>query len=97
MQLIHGVAVEPSNPYQNQDITINYDGLLHKSGADQIYLHFGTDNWQSPATVPMMRSPTGSFNAMVKASARHEVNFCFHDSAMNWDNNNGIDWTIRVF
>ena len=36
MHLIHGVSVDPSNPYQNQDITINYDGLLQKSGADQV-------------------------------------------------------------
>jgi hypothetical protein len=97
MHLIHGVSVDPSNPYQNQDITINYDGLLQKSGADQVYLHFGADGWQNPATVPMMRNQAGAFHSMIRASARDEVNFCFHDSAMNWDNNNGLDWTIRVY
>ncbi len=97
MQLIHGVTVEPSNPYQNQEISISYDGLLQKSGADHVYVHYGVDNWQNPTTVEMMRHPSGCFHAMVKADARHEVNFCFHDSAMNWDNNSGIDWAIRVF
>ncbi|HHV93561.1 MAG TPA: carbohydrate-binding protein [Firmicutes bacterium] len=96
MELIHGVSVFPSSPYQNQDITISYDGLLHKSGADQVYLHYGVDGWRNPTTIPMMRSASGAFEAMIRASARKEINFCFHDSAMNWDNNNGLDWTIQV-
>ena len=96
MQLVHGVSVFPGSPYQNQDITINYDGLLHKSGADQVFLHYGVDGWRSPTTIPMMRNPTGAFQAMIRASARNEINFCFHYSAMNWDNNNGLDWAIRV-
>ncbi|NLK07248.1 MAG: carbohydrate-binding protein [Firmicutes bacterium] len=97
MQMIHGVTIEPSNPYKNQDVSISYDGLLKQSGADCIYLHYGVDDWQNTSTVEMMRLPSGNFQAVVKGSADYELNFCFHDSAMNWDNNNGIDWAIRVF
>lgn len=96
MQLAHGVTVEPSTPYHDQDVTIKYDGLLYQSGADQVYLHFGMDGWRNPATVPMMRESAG-FYAMVRASGEREIDFCFHDSAKNWDNNNGLDWSIPIY
>nr|WP_236995025.1 carbohydrate-binding protein [Heliomicrobium modesticaldum] len=44
----------------------------------------------APHTRKGQRSPNAEYNG------GDGVHFCFHDSAHNWDNNNGLNWTIQV-
>jgi len=76
--------------------SINYDGILSSSGADKVYLHYGFDGWSNADTVAMNRSLSGAFNTEVKMNGKYEFNFCFKDSANNWDNNNGSDWKVEI-
>ncbi|MCW2279371.1 carbohydrate-binding protein [Heliophilum fasciatum] len=74
---------------------ISYNGLLAHSGADQVYLHIGSGdprNWQHTRTEPMQRTTSG-FEKTIHMD--NQVNFCFKDSANNWDNNCGLNWSIR--
>ncbi|OPY57861.1 MAG: Carbohydrate binding domain (family 25) [Pelotomaculum sp. PtaU1.Bin035] len=76
------------------DVTICYNGLLAKSGADQVYLHYGFgDHWLDTSTQIMRKSNRG-WEKIIKMKDNN-VNFCFKDSANNWDNNNGNNWSIR--
>ena len=90
------VQVDPE-PIKPGDTTkIRYNGLLAKSGADRVFLHFGVDGWKKAATVPMERIGD-RFEAEIKTTASvRNVDFCFKDSADHWDNNNGLNWRVGV-
>lgn len=91
-----GVFVKSLSP-DGSDITIIYNGLLHKCGASQVFLHggFGDPNyWKSVEDYRMQRTPEGWKKTLNMED--NQLTFCFHDSANNWDNNNGHNWTYRI-
>ncbi|WP_018084811.1 carbohydrate-binding protein [Desulfurispora thermophila] len=93
-----GVAVEPTPITAGDEVTVLYNGLLAKSGADQIYLHVGygdTDNWQAVYDHKMSKTGWGWVKTLEMPDAKR-FNFCFKDSANNWDNNNGHNWSFVI-
>ncbi|KJS80052.1 MAG: hypothetical protein JM58_19275 [Peptococcaceae bacterium BICA1-8] len=90
-----GISIEPDIPQMGEEVKISYDGLLAQSGASQIYLHIGYENnWHDLEDIPMQKFSNGWYCDFVPE--HREVNFCFHDSANNWDNNNGGNWNLRL-
>ncbi|MFZ5597052.1 MAG: carbohydrate-binding protein [Bacillota bacterium] len=90
-----GVEVRQA-AYGNEAI-IEYNGLLAKSGADQVFLHFGYGDpaqWQNVSTIKMDRTPRGWEKTIRMADSK--AIFCFKDSAQNWDNNSGHNWIVRA-
>lgn len=96
MQIGNEIFVEPSVAHRGETIKVNYQGLLKNSGATTVFLHYGFDQWHTPETVRMDKNEDGSFRADIQARGDREINFCFKDSAENWDNNNGSNWSISV-
>jgi hypothetical protein len=90
------VDVTPSPPLRGETMTIRYSGLLAKSGADRVFIHYGFDGWKNVADQEMRREPDGSFAISVPARGNHEINFCFRDAANNWDNNSGWNWASDI-
>jgi hypothetical protein len=89
-----GVEVRPAG---FNEVNIIYNGLLAKSGADQVYLHCGfgdPKNWQNVSTIKMERTQRGWESTLRMQNGL--MSFCFKDSANNWDNNNGYNWTVRA-
>jgi hypothetical protein len=89
-----GVEVRPAG---FNEANVTYNGLLAKSGADQIYLHYGFGDpkyWSNISTAKMERSPRGWEKTILMQS--NMLNICFKDSANNWDNNNSFNWTVRA-
>ncbi|MGQ9755570.1 MAG: carbohydrate-binding protein [Desulfotomaculales bacterium] len=41
------VDVFPSPSVKDRDTTIKYNGLLAKSGADRVFIHYGFDGWRT--------------------------------------------------
>ncbi|MFZ7102792.1 MAG: carbohydrate-binding protein [Peptococcaceae bacterium] len=90
-----GINIEPGLPKIGEEVRIRYDGLLTQTGADQIYLHVGyEDNWHDLEDIPMQHYAKGWYCDFVPEY--DEINFCFHDSANNWDNNNGSNWNLQI-
>lgn len=93
-----GLVVDPVPITAGEEITILYNGLLSSSGADQVYLHCGYGNstaWNNVKDVKMDRTERGWVKKFtVEEPSR--LNICFKDSANNWDNNNGINWTFEI-
>jgi hypothetical protein len=88
-----GVEVKPAG-YGNE-ANIRYNGLLSKSGADQVYLHCGFGDpvhWQNVSTLRMDRTSMG-WEKNIRMMDDKAI-FCFKDSANNWDNNSGYNWLI---
>lgn len=91
-----GVRVKSLTP-DGSDVTIIYNGLLNTSGANEVYLHAGFGDpmyWRVVDNYRMQRTPEG-WKKTLNMEDR-QLSFCFHDSADNWDNNNGFNWTYNI-
>lgn len=76
-------------------MTVKYDGLLAQCGADDVYtvVGYGNNNsWENIQTIRMNRFGN-SFHADVPTMHGMNVNLAFKDSADNWDNNSGMNYT----
>lgn len=89
------VTLEASLSATGPQFQINYQGLLKDSGASEVYLHYGTDDWNEPSTVKMARSYSGNFTTTIWPQ-KNVIQFCFKDNANNWDNNNGNNWKAYI-
>ncbi len=90
------IQVEPEPIKAGSMAKIRYYGLLAKSGADRIFLHYGVDGWKKPATVEMNRVGD-RFESEIRTTASVKaLDFCFKDSADHWDNNSGTNWRVDV-
>lgn len=99
-----GVVVAPAIVNRDdramEDVTIEYDGELKNHGAGEIYLHAGVGNehtpWEETKTIKMEQTAYGTWRTKVRLNNAESFNFCFKDSAENWDNNNGENWEYRT-
>lgn len=91
------VFLAPEGARPGDPVRIEYRGLLKKSGADEIFLHYAFDGWNPPIrTARMEKNTGGDFKIIVRADGDHEMNFCFRDASGNWDNNNGQNWNLHL-
>jgi hypothetical protein len=96
MHLDDRISMEPGTPARGEKVRLEYRGLLANSGADSVWLHCGYDGWNKVSDIPMSRSAYGNFACTAEVQGSKEMNFCFKDSANNWDNNNGWNWSVSV-
>jgi len=92
----HGIYLDPEPHRVGDRCHITYEGLLKKSGADQVYLHYGYGtNWNQVQDIPMFNTEKG---AACDLTVEQDglFNFCFKDSADHWDNNNGHNWSLTI-
>lgn len=92
-----GVKVEPMPVTLGDSVTIDYNGLLAQSGASQVFAHIGYgphENWTGIQDI-QMESGNNTWSCEIQPMGSR-LNFCFHDGADNWDNNNGHNWSVTV-
>jgi hypothetical protein len=90
------VVVTPSILIAGVKATVEYKGLLPKSGADKVFMHLGFgDKWNGPRDIEMKKTEDG-FKAEFDVESNGTMNITFKDSANNWDNNSGKNYTYRV-
>lgn len=76
---------------------VSYSGLLAKSGADTIdgVYGFGSNqNWEAVSNLNLKREGPDLFIGTVPIEQGKNVNLAFKDSAENWDNNSGMNYTF---
>jgi hypothetical protein len=93
----YGVKISKSRIYVEDDVTIYYDGILAKSGAEMVYLHIGYGDAWNPSEYIPMNYIDGEMKATFKATHSGELNVCFKDTANNWDNNSSENYTFKVY
>ncbi|KNY25751.1 carbohydrate-binding protein [Pseudobacteroides cellulosolvens] len=94
--LQNGLTISPAVPTAGEKVKVQYDGLLSKSGASDLYVHIGYgSNWQKSSFFKMNKSLTG-FEASLPVEYGDTMNLCFKDSADNWDNNSGRNYSFDV-
>ena len=92
-----GVSITPMPVTLEETVNITYDGLLAQNNALDLYIHVGnglSDNWTNVQDVQMQRVKNFWTASLIPSDSR--LNFCFHDGADNWDNNNGRNWSLTV-
>jgi len=92
------VSVAPFPPVEGQELTVRYEGLLAREGAAGISLHcgYGEGSWSNVHDVAMTPVGEGRWQATVFSDRPGRFNFCFRDSAGNWDNRGGQNWSVDV-
>jgi len=94
--LQNGVTISPAVPTAGEKAKVQYDGLLSKNGAADVYVHVGYDSdWRRPAFFKMNKSLTG-FEASIPVEYGDTLNLCFKDDSDNWDNNSGRNYSFDV-
>ncbi|MCX7923525.1 MAG: carbohydrate-binding protein [Clostridia bacterium] len=92
----NGVSISPAVPSAGETLKVVYDGLLSKNGANDIFVHVGFGNkWEGLNDYRMSQTSTG-FEATVSVSNSDTLNICFKDSADNWDNNSGKNYSFDI-
>ncbi|HEY9061163.1 MAG TPA: carbohydrate-binding protein [Pseudobacteroides sp.] len=91
----NGVFISDYSLGVGDEVTITYEGILAKSGADQIFLHIGYGKeWLDKAFIPM-ENENGVFKGSFKITLQDELNISFKDSADNWDNNSFMNYSVK--
>jgi hypothetical protein len=78
-------------------VKLTYNGLLAKSGADQVYavVGFGDNkDWQNISTLPMNSTNHRIYELSIPAKEGGQINVAFKDNADNWDNNSGKNYSF---
>ncbi|SMB81409.1 Starch/carbohydrate-binding module (family 53) [Desulfonispora thiosulfatigenes DSM 11270] len=100
MDLFHsGIFVTPREVKANKVVKLTYEGELVQSGADEIYVHCGvtnySDSWENVKDYKMKRK-NNRFYSDITVPNGSKLNLCFRDSADNWDNNNGANYSLDL-
>lgn len=78
-------------------VRLTYDGLLAKSGANEVFavVGFGDNkSWRNISTYPMNSTSQRLFELSIPAQDREQIHVAFKDSADNWDNNSGRNYSF---
>ena len=89
-----GVAFEKLSETQGE---ISYFGLLAKSGAQEVHGVYGfgsNQSWEELSTLQLKKDSHDSFKAVIPIELGKNINIAFKDSAENWDNNSGMNYTF---
>jgi len=80
---------------KDNSLRVSYQGLLANSGAPEVYAHVGYGlDWQGTNDYKMHKTAHG-FEVEIPWNPKDtSVNVCFKDTASNWDNNNGSNYSI---
>ncbi|NLY42672.1 MAG: hypothetical protein GX066_01605 [Clostridiaceae bacterium] len=95
---------ETYNPYTTNGVElekvdrafrIRYNGLLAKSGAQDIYAVIGYGNnlkWEDVEYHHLHQTAPQNFELIIDVKREGNINISFKDGANNWDNNNGMNY-----
>ncbi len=91
-----GIIANQISLDEGHNLSITYDGLLHRAGADAIFAYYGYGTrWTNKNTVKMLKTDDG-FRANITVPKTGTINMVFKDSANNWDNNMGKNYSFDV-
>lgn len=94
-----GVVVDPTPITAGEEVTVFYNGLLGREGRGQVYLHYGygrDDSWRNISDIRMEKTGWGWVSSLKIPEHEGRFHFCFKDSAGNWDNNSGANWSFEI-
>ncbi|MCE5284456.1 MAG: hypothetical protein LLG02_01210 [Pelosinus sp.] len=90
----NGVFIYPSTL---DTCHITYTGLLKQCGATAVYAHVGQGcQWKNTQDYQMEQTAQGFELSLPLPENVDRINLCFKDSAGNWDNNTGANYSFLI-
>ena len=106
----YGTSIkELDNSYSSSGVEIHdtrntlrilYSGILAKNGAKEVYAVIGYGdnlNWENVQEYPMHKLSAKKYELIFPVTRTGEINMAFKDSADNWDNNSGKNFTFTNY
>ena len=95
---VSAATFDPPNPSGCQSVVaIAYDaGDGPLKNANPVYAYIGRNAWQHPTNHLMTLTNGRWIVEYVIPDLTYEFNLSFTDGAENWDNNEGLNWTVPV-
>lgn len=92
-----GVYVTPTPITLGETVHVKYAGPLTEGNPPALHLHwgFGPGQWTHVEDVAMERDGD-AYTATLNVHMDGRFEFCFHDNAGNWDNNDGRNWSYII-
>lgn len=92
----NGVMAVTDKNRSGKEIKLRYDGILNKSGANEVYAQVGYgSDWDNKQFYKMDKGGQ-TFEVSIPVIESDVMNVCFKDSANNWDNNSGINYSFTI-
>ena len=96
MELFRNIFFNTDKLVENTDVKVTYAGKLFQNGSEDVIVHYGFgENWEGSADITMQKSELG-FQADIHVQPNTKLNFCFRNSAGEWDNNNGSNYAFKI-
>lgn len=96
MELFRNIFFNTDKVVENTDVKVTYAGKLFQNGSEDVIVHYGFgENWEGSADITMQKSELG-FQADIYVQPNTKLNFCFRNSAGEWDNNNGSNYAFKI-
>ena len=95
MELVKNIFFNTDKLIQGETVKISYTGNLFQANVDKIFIHFGFgQNWNGLSEIEMTKTDLGFQTEITLSDTDETFNFCFRDDYGNWDNNEGVNYTI---
>lgn len=81
----------------DDSFTISYNGILAQQGASNINLLVGygdVNNWTNVTSYNMTKTQDQTFEVKISRPTNTNIHLAFNDTADNWDNNNGQNYSF---
>ena len=76
--------------YENSKLSVTYTGSLFQNNSDKVFISYGYGKlWDNQNEIELLKTKSG-FTGTLEIKTGTDIQFCFHDSNNNWDNNNNI-------
>ena len=96
MELMKNIFFNTDKLIENTDVKISYTGKFFQDGCDEVFIHYGFGlNWDGLNEVKMEKTELG-FQAELLLGVGESFNFCFKNSANEWDNNDGQNYSVEL-
>lgn len=96
MDFTKDICFNTEKIYKNSECQITYKGQLFKNNSDKVFISYGYGNlWDDKNECELQKSENG-FTGSLYIKDGENLQFCFHDSNNNWDNNNYQNYITNI-
>ena len=96
MELLKNIFFNTDKIIEGAKVKISYVGDLFQNDSKEVYLHYGFGtNWDNVSDIKMEKTELG-FQCEIDILKAESLNLCFKNSANEWDNNLGENYTFPI-
>lgn len=96
MELTKNIFFNTDKLVENSKVKISYTGKFFQENNEEVFIHYGFGLlWENLNEVKMEKTELG-FQTEIELLPSDSLNFCFHNSNSQWDNNEGQNYVFQI-